>query len=37
MAFTNSEKADMVIFANFLWMTQNFIVKSLLRPESATG
>jgi hypothetical protein len=37
MAFINSEKTDIMIFVNFLCMTQNFIVKSLLRPESVTG
>jgi hypothetical protein len=37
MAFNNSEKTDMVIFANFRCMTQYFIVKNLLRSESATG
>jgi hypothetical protein len=37
MACNNSEKTDMVIFVNFRCMTQYFIVKSLLRSESATG
>jgi hypothetical protein len=36
MAFTNSEKTKKLIWY-FLTIFENFIVKSLLKPESATG